>query len=271
MTQKGIQHVKVPPDVHDGRVERVHLTILNTVRTILAETGLPLKFWAEAANYAVYTRNRTPCGLEHKIPDDSWYNYQKGHKHLQPFGITCYYRHHMPQSKLLERYSEGILVGYVEGTQNYRIWNESTQKIVILRDVVFSNKLLTTAADAITPMVKETPVDVSITTVDPHTVKHVVPAIIEPVGHKNNHHQERSPQPQNFRRRSPRLLEQQQPQEDVSDTESDDPLLVQDEEPSMLLFHTPQPKLSKLTQAISSPNDSPLLPMALDTSPESYQ
>jgi hypothetical protein len=99
----------------------------------------------------------------------------------------------------------------------------------------------------------------------------VVPAIIEPVGHKNNHHQERSPQPQNFRRRSPRLLEQQQPQEDVSDTESDDPLLLQGEEPSMLLVHTPQSKLSKSTQAISSPNDSPSLPMALDMSPKSYQ
>jgi hypothetical protein len=104
----------------------------------------------------------------------------------------------MPQSKLLERYSESILVGYVEGTQNYRIWNKSTQKIIVSRNVVFSNKLPTTAADAITPMVKETPVDVPITTVDPYTVKHVVPAVIEPVGVENDHHQERSPQPQNF-------------------------------------------------------------------------
>lgn len=41
--EKGIEHVMVQPDAHaqNGRVERVHLTILNGVRTLLVETGLP--------------------------------------------------------------------------------------------------------------------------------------------------------------------------------------------------------------------------------------
>jgi transposase InsO family protein len=52
MLQHGIQHIRVPPDAHaqNGRVERVHLTILNDVRTILLNSGLPAKYWAEAAN-----------------------------------------------------------------------------------------------------------------------------------------------------------------------------------------------------------------------------
>ena len=40
----------IPPDAHaqNGRVERAHLTILDSVRTLLS-------FWAEL--YTVYTRN----------------------------------------------------------------------------------------------------------------------------------------------------------------------------------------------------------------------
>ncbi len=69
MLAKGIEHIKVPPDAHtqNGRVERVHLTILNGVRTVLTHSGLGPEFWAEAANYIAYTRNRTPYGPEHKV------------------------------------------------------------------------------------------------------------------------------------------------------------------------------------------------------------
>ncbi len=52
MLAKGIEHIKVPPDAHaqKGRVERVHLTILNGVRTVLTHSGLGPEFWAEATN-----------------------------------------------------------------------------------------------------------------------------------------------------------------------------------------------------------------------------
>lgn len=50
--EKGIEHVMVPPDAHaqNGRVERAHLTILNGVRTLLVETGLPASFWVRLLN-----------------------------------------------------------------------------------------------------------------------------------------------------------------------------------------------------------------------------
>ena len=64
MQSRGIEHVKVPPAAHaqNGRVERVHLTILNGVRTV-AHSGLGAQFWAEAANYIAYTRNQRPADL----------------------------------------------------------------------------------------------------------------------------------------------------------------------------------------------------------------
>ena len=64
MQSRGIEHVKVPPAAHaQNGVERVHLTILNGVRTVLAHSGLGAQFWAEAANYIAYTRNRRPADL----------------------------------------------------------------------------------------------------------------------------------------------------------------------------------------------------------------
>ena len=120
---KEIQHLLVPPGAHaqNGRVERVHLTLLNLVRTFLIDTGLPPSFWAEAASYAAYIRNRTPCKPSNRIPDDIWYGKAKAHSHLHPFGCKVFYRHHEAISKLSPRYSA---MGHIIGTTSYRIWDQ---------------------------------------------------------------------------------------------------------------------------------------------------
>ena len=75
--QSRIEHVKVPPaaHAHNGRVERVHLTILNGVRTVLAHSGLGAQFWAEL--YIAYTL----------VPDDSWQNKESRLDHLQHLAV----------------------------------------------------------------------------------------------------------------------------------------------------------------------------------------
>jgi len=142
MQQHGIEHITVPPYSHaqNGRVEQVHLTILNGVRTVLTHSGLPAHFWAEAAAYTVYTRNRVPCGPLHEIPEDKWRNRTLSHQHMQPFGCKAFYRDHKLPSKLAPQYIEGILLGYVVGTHNYRIWDNKRSKVIISRDVVFTTQ-----------------------------------------------------------------------------------------------------------------------------------
>lgn len=138
---KGIEHIRVPPAAHaqNGRVERVHLTILNGVRTILAETRLPLKFWDEAANYIAYMRNLSPSGTEHVIPEDLWYGgaISRPYQRLYPFGSKVYYRDHQVTAKVKPRYRNGLLVGYQDGTSNMRIFDLQKEVIVVSRDVVF--------------------------------------------------------------------------------------------------------------------------------------
>ncbi|THG94736.1 hypothetical protein EW026_g6790 [Hermanssonia centrifuga] len=54
---------------HNGMAERVHRTIFNTVRTLLAESGLPPFLWGEAHNHAVYVYNHSPQSfLQFKTP-----------------------------------------------------------------------------------------------------------------------------------------------------------------------------------------------------------
>ena len=95
MRSKGIQHTNTPPDSHaqNGRVERVHLTLLNGVRTVLSESKLPTSWWAEAAQYIAYTRNR--CPGPGGVPDDLWFGNKVRLNHLQPFGATLFYRNQM--------------------------------------------------------------------------------------------------------------------------------------------------------------------------------
>jgi hypothetical protein len=142
VSERGIEHIRTPPDAHaqNGRVERVHLTILDGVRTTLIQSGLPATFWAEAANYVVYTRNRTPCGPQHLVPEDSWRGREVPLEHMHPFGCTVYFRDHRKPSKIAPRYLEGKLMGYVEGTTTYRVWDAQRRNVVLTRDIIFPDQ-----------------------------------------------------------------------------------------------------------------------------------
>ena len=54
----------------NGVAERLNRSIMNKVRSMLSESGLDQKFWAEAASTSVYVINRLPSSaIEFKIPE----------------------------------------------------------------------------------------------------------------------------------------------------------------------------------------------------------
>jgi len=53
------------------------------------------------------------------------------------------YRDHRNPSKLAPRYKEGLLMGYVDGTHNYRIWDTKSNSVITSRYVVFTHHLPT--------------------------------------------------------------------------------------------------------------------------------
>ena len=58
LEEKGIVHELSPPMIPqcNGVAERCNRTIIETVRTILADARLDLRFWGEAVNIAIYTK-----------------------------------------------------------------------------------------------------------------------------------------------------------------------------------------------------------------------
>lgn len=46
--------------VSNGKAESMNLTIINLVRSMVFQCGLPLRFWGDAAEYSAYILNRSP-------------------------------------------------------------------------------------------------------------------------------------------------------------------------------------------------------------------
>ena len=59
MSKGIVRHYSIPrtPE-QNGVVERKNKTLIEAARTMLADSGLPLYFWAEAVNTACYVQNR---------------------------------------------------------------------------------------------------------------------------------------------------------------------------------------------------------------------
>jgi len=73
---------------------------------------LPLHFWAEAVNTAVYLHNCSPIyTLEDKAPFEYWFHEKPEISNLLVFGFVCYM--HMPngeRQKLDPMPSKGIFI-----------------------------------------------------------------------------------------------------------------------------------------------------------------
>lgn len=72
-TLKGIKRHKTVPrhPQQNGAVERMNKTILERIRCMLSNSGLPKKFWGEAADTAVYLINKSPsAAIKFKVPQE---------------------------------------------------------------------------------------------------------------------------------------------------------------------------------------------------------
>jgi hypothetical protein len=99
--------------------------ILERMKAILVDTGLPKNLWLEIAKTVVYIKNRTPTkAVDGMTPHEAWHGSKPDLSDLRIIGCDAYV--HVPKqtrTKLESHAVKGRLVGYA-GMNQYKIWVE---------------------------------------------------------------------------------------------------------------------------------------------------
>lgn len=123
----------------NGVAERKNRTILNMARSMLSAKKIPKTFWPEAVNWAVYVLNRSPTlALKSKTPEEAWTGIKPSVNHFRVFG--CIGHVHVPDEKRVKLDSKSfkcVLFGVSDESKAYRLFDPTTNKIIVSRDVVF--------------------------------------------------------------------------------------------------------------------------------------
>ena len=127
LAEEGIRHELTTPRTpeQNGFAERLNRTLMEGVRTMLVDSMLPRRFWAEALSTMVYIRNRSPTkALAGITPHEAWSGYKPRVDHLRIFGCRAYA--HIPgveRRKLDPKSHKCVLLGYGTEQKGYRLYD----------------------------------------------------------------------------------------------------------------------------------------------------
>ncbi|KAJ9539001.1 hypothetical protein OSB04_031734 [Centaurea solstitialis] len=115
----------------NGVAERRNRTLIEAARTMLADSKLPITFWAEAVNTACYVQNRVlVVKSKGKTPYELFEKRKPYIGFLQPFGCPCTIldtKTHL--GKFESKSDDGFFVGYSSQSKALRVFNSSTRII----------------------------------------------------------------------------------------------------------------------------------------------
>lgn len=139
LSEWGIAHYKTPAYTKEsnGLIERLNLTLINKVRSLLLDANLPDYLWGEALLAAVYVYNRVPHrSLHYQTPYELYHNGRKGDiNHLKRWGSLVYYNDNKQKTKLQPRTQRAILVGYTDYPNIFKLWDPKSKRPVHSRDL----------------------------------------------------------------------------------------------------------------------------------------
>ncbi|GJY85463.1 retrovirus-related pol polyprotein from transposon TNT 1-94 [Tanacetum coccineum] len=139
-----VRHLTVARTPQQNRVAKhMNTSLIDKVRYLLIQSGLPKTFWAEATCTAAYLINRSPSrAIEKKTPMEMWSGHPSDYGMLRIFSCVAY--PHDKQGKLEPRVVKYVVLGYPEGVKGYRLYrlDDESPKIVTSRNVVFNESLM---------------------------------------------------------------------------------------------------------------------------------
>ncbi|UYV71248.1 hypothetical protein LAZ67_8002382, partial [Cordylochernes scorpioides] len=124
----------------NGVAERVNRTLIDTARTLLIDSKLPMMVWAEAIATATYIKNCTPHrSIKQNTPMQRWNGRKPSVKHIRIFGCLTHWLESKPRrNKFSPKGRKGIFIGYSIKRKAYRIYDIMTKRIHEVRSVKFS-------------------------------------------------------------------------------------------------------------------------------------
>ena len=143
----------------NGVVKRMNRTLFEKTRAMLKTTNLAKSFWAEAVNTSCYVINRSPStAINLKTPMEMWTGKPVDYSHLHVFGIPMYVMYNdQERSKFDLKSKKCIFLGNADGVKGYRLWDPTAHKVVINKDVIFTeDKLQETGDNSTTEKYSET-------------------------------------------------------------------------------------------------------------------
>jgi len=140
----GIEHIITVPytSAQNGCAERIHHTILGNMCAMCLTYNVPLSFWDEVCATAAYLTDFTPTlTLNHKTAYKAWFSCRPSISHLHKIGCCAFVLIQMNNSKIYQRLSPCILIGYVPNSKAYCLWDDFTGKVFNSFPVTFIKHL----------------------------------------------------------------------------------------------------------------------------------
>nr|GEY64804.1 ribonuclease H-like domain, reverse transcriptase, RNA-dependent DNA polymerase [Tanacetum cinerariifolium] len=123
----------------NGVVERRNRTIMSITRCMMKATNMPQNFWAEAVRHTIYILNSVPTKALEDITQYEAFKQRKPNlENLRVFGCIAYAK--VPSqrlTKLDDRSTKMIYLGNEQGSKAYRLFDPTTQRVCVSRDVKF--------------------------------------------------------------------------------------------------------------------------------------
>ncbi|KAI3673629.1 hypothetical protein L6452_39753 [Arctium lappa] len=129
--EKGIERQYSAPRTpqQNGVAERRNRTLIEAARSLLADSKLPITFWAEAVNTACYVQNRVlVVKPKNKTPYELLNKRKPFIGFFKPFVCPCTIlntKSHL--GKFDSKADDGFLVGYSSQSKAYRVFNSSSR------------------------------------------------------------------------------------------------------------------------------------------------
>ena len=142
--ERGITHQFTAPhtSAQNGRVERLHRTLMNKARAMRLSCNAPLHMWDEFILTASYLSTLTASKAANgRTPYELWFGRRPSLTHLCEIGSRAYVFTTGTNPKIAARSIEFTLIGYASNAKAYRCWHRESGRIIDSFHVTFVEHL----------------------------------------------------------------------------------------------------------------------------------